>query len=236
MIEAGILAAGEGSRLKFDGIQIPKPLVPVNGIPMIGRLIDLMIETGIGKISVIINQEMPEVYEYLKDLRSIPCCSIQIFPVKTAAPLESLWELVRIMQPREKFIVITVDSVFHKTRFSEFVIKFNQWNEKQDALMGVSDNIDDDNPLYVATTSDYTITGFTSNPENHSKYVSAGVYGLTSPTIPILKQCVSKGIKRLREFQQTLLTSGLNLKAYDLGKVIDVDHVGDMEKINNWFS
>ena len=32
-----IIAAGEGSRLRNEGVAAPKPLVPLNGRPMIGR-------------------------------------------------------------------------------------------------------------------------------------------------------------------------------------------------------
>ncbi|MDE6682257.1 MAG: NTP transferase domain-containing protein, partial [Muribaculaceae bacterium] len=42
----GIIAAGEGSRLVEEGVAYPKPLVPLNGKPMIGRLIDIFIRNG----------------------------------------------------------------------------------------------------------------------------------------------------------------------------------------------
>ena len=37
----GIIAAGEGSRLVQEGVALPKPLVGLNGEPMIGRLINI---------------------------------------------------------------------------------------------------------------------------------------------------------------------------------------------------
>ena len=39
----GIIAAGEGSRLAKEGVEKSKPLLPICGKPMIGRLIDLYI-------------------------------------------------------------------------------------------------------------------------------------------------------------------------------------------------
>lgn len=36
-----IIAAGEGSRLVQEGVKLPKPLVDLDGRPMIGRLIDI---------------------------------------------------------------------------------------------------------------------------------------------------------------------------------------------------
>ena len=36
-----IIAAGEGSRLAQEGVALPKPLVKLNGVAMIQRLIDI---------------------------------------------------------------------------------------------------------------------------------------------------------------------------------------------------
>ena len=41
-----IIAAGEGSRLVGEGLNVPKPLVDLDGRPMIKRLIDIMMECG----------------------------------------------------------------------------------------------------------------------------------------------------------------------------------------------
>ena len=38
-----IIAAGEGSRLVQEGVTLPKPLVKLNGVEMIRRLIDIML-------------------------------------------------------------------------------------------------------------------------------------------------------------------------------------------------
>ena len=41
-----IVAAGEGSRMVHEGVALPKPLVELEGKPMIGRLIDLLPHTN----------------------------------------------------------------------------------------------------------------------------------------------------------------------------------------------
>ena len=60
-----IIAAGEGSRLVEEGVKTPKPLVNINGETMIGRLIRIFTENNAESISIIVNQEMAEVKEYL---------------------------------------------------------------------------------------------------------------------------------------------------------------------------
>jgi choline kinase len=50
-----IIAAGEGSRLRQEGIAVPKPLIMVNGERLIDRLIRIFTENGATEIVVICN-------------------------------------------------------------------------------------------------------------------------------------------------------------------------------------
>ncbi|MDE6100984.1 MAG: NTP transferase domain-containing protein, partial [Paramuribaculum sp.] len=68
-----IIAAGEGSRLAQEGIELPKPLVNLCGKPMIKRLIDIMMDCNPTSLSIIVNEQMTEVREYLESLKlSVP--------------------------------------------------------------------------------------------------------------------------------------------------------------------
>lgn len=60
-----IIAAGEGSRLAQEGVSLPKPLVHLNGTPMIKRLIDIMMQCNPESLSIIVNEQMTEVREYI---------------------------------------------------------------------------------------------------------------------------------------------------------------------------
>ena len=66
MIDFGIIAAGDGNRIKEEGSLLPKPLIDIQGKPMIGRLIDLMSACGANSISLIVNSDMPEVWDFLQ--------------------------------------------------------------------------------------------------------------------------------------------------------------------------
>jgi hypothetical protein len=61
------------------------------------------------------------------------------------------------------------------------------------------------------------------------KYISGGVYGLTSPALTVLQNCMSNGVSRMRNYQRALVDAGLKLKAYPFNKIVDVDHAGDIE-------
>ena len=61
-----VIAAGEGARLAGEGISDPKPLVPIQGKPMLVRLLDRMVAENAEVISIIINPRMPEVRKILR--------------------------------------------------------------------------------------------------------------------------------------------------------------------------
>ena len=96
-----------------------------------------------------------------------------------------------------------------------------------DGLMGVTPLIDDEKPLYVDVDLDMMIKGF-HDMQDGCRYVSAGIYALKAPALDVLKECVESGQTRMRYFQRQLLEAGMRLKAFDMGQVVDVDHVSDV--------
>ena len=63
-----IISAGEGSRLLQEGVRLPKPLVQLNGVAMIDRLIHLFARQGADEVLVIINNEVPLTKAHLAEL------------------------------------------------------------------------------------------------------------------------------------------------------------------------
>ena len=230
MIDFGIIAAGDGNRIKEEGSILPKPLLEIQDKPMIGRLISLMEDCGANSISIIVNSDMPDVAEYLDTLRGHLECGLKVALRKTESSMHTMHELLKLMQPQDKFIVTTVDTIFHGEDFFPYVNEFKKDSFSLDGLMGVTDFIDDEKPLYVDVDSKMQITGYLDIPHDNIRYVSAGIYGLRPSAIPVLEECVAKGVTRMRNFQRALIENGLKLDAYNLGKVIDVDHFSDIEK------
>lgn len=69
-----IISAGEGSRLAQEGVQLPKPLVQLNGMAMIDRLIHIFAKNGAEEVVVIINNEVALTKEHLSKLKKHRKC------------------------------------------------------------------------------------------------------------------------------------------------------------------
>ena len=72
------------------------------------------------------------------------------------------------------FVLTTVDTIFREEEFGNYISAFKQvLAEGGDGMMGVTDYIDDEKPLYVATNSQLGITGF-HDADQGDKYISGG--------------------------------------------------------------
>ena len=60
-----IIAAGEGSRLASEGINVPKPLIEVGGEKLIDRLIRIFMDNEAEEIVVICNDRTNLVSQHL---------------------------------------------------------------------------------------------------------------------------------------------------------------------------
>lgn len=227
-----IIAAGEGSRLAQEGVAKPKPLVDICGEPMIGRLINLFCRCNAESISIIVNEQMTEVREYIESLSlDIP----QNLVVKTTpSSMHSFFELSRVI-PKGRFCLTTVDTIFREQDFRSY-IEAMEADERYDGMMAVTDYIDDEKPLYVQTDDDLNITAFRDERYDGAKYISGGIYALNEKAIDVLADCMERGVARMRNFQRALVDAGLRLKAYPMGKILDVDHAGDIEKAENFIN
>lgn len=230
----GIIAAGEGSRLRTEGVEFPKPLVPINGKPMIGRLIDIFEECGAESISIIINNEMTEVREFLVDKISKMQVPGNLIVKSTPSSMHSFYELSESFNGEGRFILTTVDTIFHENDFKRYAQSFDQAPDYIDGMMAVTPHIDDEKPLYVKTDENFYITAFLDSYDQGVKYVSGGIYGLSQKALPVLQKCIDKGVSRMRNFQRALVESGLKLKAYPIEKIIDVDHASDIAKAESF--
>lgn len=222
-----IIAAGEGSRLSHEGAGVPKPLVKIGGETMIGRLFRIFKENGASEIVVIANTLHLQTADYIKELINKGTFGkIRLVVKTTPSSMHSFYEISSYLEDGP-FCLTTVDTIFREDEFKEYIDAFRQ--NEGDALMGVTDYIDDEKPLYVGTDMDMNITGFHDVNEGDT-YISGGIYCLQPSAIPVLRKCVKEGQSRMRNFQRALVENGLHLKAWRFSKVIDVDHLSDIRK------
>ena len=229
-----IIAAGDGSRLAQEGVTEPKPLVKVRGERLIDRLIRIFMGNNATEIVVICNEQMSDVASHLKMIQDKGLNGLPVplrFVVKsTPSSMHSFYELRNFLRD-DPFILTTVDTIFDESEFHDYVLSFqNKIAQGTDALMGVTDYIDDEKPLYVGVDNVMRVNGYYDTPQADSRFISAGIYGLTASSLDILEACIEKGESRMRNFQRALVAADLRIEAFPLTKVFDIDHIEDIRK------
>lgn len=219
-----IIAAGEGSRLAQEGVNKPKPLVELCGEPMIMRLINIMGRCNAESVSIIVNEQMTEVREFVEGIKApFP---INLVVKTTPSSMHSMWELSKVL-PRGKFCLTTVDTIFREQDFARYIAAFEA-DDESDGMWAVTPFVEDEKPLWVEVDEQMRITAFSDSRERDAHLVSGGVYAMTDAAFAVLNSCIERGVSRMRNFQRALIEAGFRLKAYSIEKIIDVDHASDV--------
>ena len=222
-MKAGIIAAGDGSRLRAEGIVLPKPLVQVDGVALIERLLNSFIRSGISEVICIVNEYSLEVKRFVEEKKfSIPVS----FVVKTTpSSMHSLFALVPYLDG-EKFLLSTVDSIFDDRELVRF-LDHAKSNPSLDGLLAVTNFIDDENPLYVTCDVSNRILGFSKS--EHSPWITGGLYVFSPRIFKEMDVVLRQRIERLRNFLGHLVNDGYTFEAFPFSKIIDIDHVHDIQ-------
>lgn len=213
-----ILAAGEGSRLN---VVATKPLAPIQGRTLIGRLLDIIAQRDDAQsVVAVINSRKPEIRDYLGKFEQH--CGLKTVSAHTLSAAHSLILALEQIPAEEPVVALTVDTVFLAEEFNRYVDDFKSMTSA-DVLMGVTRYADDEKPLYVEVDGDMRIRAFHDFKYDGIEYVSAGVYGIGRRARQALTHAVSVGVNGLREVQRSLLLQGVDVKALEFSKVFDVD-------------
>ncbi|KUG25720.1 nucleoside-diphosphate-sugar pyrophosphorylase [hydrocarbon metagenome] len=222
-MDLAIIAAGEGLRLKEEGVNIPKPLVEINGIPLIQRIIDIALKNGVDSIACIINEESEELEKYLLNNNSSQ--PFNLIVESTPSSFHSFQQVSRFLEP--PFLLTTTDSVFREDEFAEFM-KYSMNMNQADAVIAVTDFIDDEKPLYVNIDEDSKILSI-GDKDNNCEFVTGGMYFFKKDIRDEINNALNENVSRLRNFLRYLVHHNHNLFAYPFSKIIDVDHAADIK-------
>ncbi|MGE5146129.1 MAG: nucleotidyltransferase family protein [Candidatus Eiseniibacteriota bacterium] len=216
--QGGIIAAGEGSRLKAGGWRMSKPMVPVAGRPLIDHALDRFRAAGIRRLTIIINEESADCRDWLAahagafDLDLI---------VRTTPSSYVSFGLVAERLEGAPAVITTVDGVMATADFQAFLLAAAGFPADA-TVLGLTDLVDDEKPLWAELDpKDGRITRLGGTGGSH---VTAGLYVLPgrraagSPT----------GFERLREYLGWLVDAGQKVYGVVLPRVFDIDRAADI--------
>ena len=217
-IRGGIIAAGEGRRLRADGFRVSKPMVQVGERPLIDHALDRFRAAGIRKVTVVINEGSDDCRQWLKahagdfDLDMI---------VRSTPSSYATFRLVADRLIDAPAVVTTVDAILPVDQFRIFVTSASRFPDDA-VVLGVTGHVDDENPLWVTLdTSNGRIRRIGGSNGSH---VTAGLYWLPAKRPP----APAADFARLRDYLGALVAGEQPVYGIALPCVFDIDRARDV--------
>ena len=217
-LTAGIIAAGEGSRLRRDGWAMAKPLVPVAGVPLIACVIRNFLAAGITSARIIVNEEEEDCVRWVRS--HFPDLEADFIVKTTASSLESFIE-VTASPAGERMLVSTVDAWCAPTDFVRFV-EAAERRPPDATVLAITPLVADEKPLWIDVDAGGRVTGLGGDG---GALVTAGMY-LVPPSVR--RMSPPPGLGRLREYLTWLWRSGEPMYGDVVETVVDVDRAEDV--------
>ena len=235
-----IVAAGHGERLRRSGaVDLPKPLVEIDGETMLARQARVMLAAGAHEVLAIVNSETAAT---IKDRRIPMPSGLRLMVRDTANSMESLLALGEQLSTEKvamedalkpaQFLLATVDAVIapHEfARFTEHALAMTAPEIRNDVhfdgVLAVVKWRGDTRPLFADVTSSGLIARLGGT---ETQLVTAGIYLLPTRIFGFAADERRRGLDAMRKFLAMLIENGVRLGALELEGAIDVDEGADL--------
>jgi glucose-1-phosphate thymidylyltransferase len=189
-----IPVAGVGSRLRPHTYTVPKVLLNVAGKPIIGHLLDRLIESGFTETTVVIGYLGDKIKDYI--LKHYPI-TVDFVEQEERRGLGHAIYLSRHTISRDPILIALGDTIFD--------VDFRAFTQGAYSTLGVH-QVDDPRRFGVAETRDGFITRLVEKPEQPTTNLAVvGLYYIQRPDLLVecLKEVIKKDVRTKGEYQLT---------------------------------
>ncbi len=220
IVAGGILAAGEGSRLRQDGWTVPKPLVPVAGVPLVQHTIDAFLSAGIAPLAILFNESEQDCVAFVRARFSRRDLSVH---VRTTASSFESFQYLSARLPEGPALFSTVDAWCTPRDFVRFVRRAAAARDEVSVLAVTRfAEGNDERPLWVRRDGAGVVREIGSA---EGDAVTAGVYLFSQRAREL---AAGSQYERLRAFLTGLVALGEPVEAVEIEEVVDVDRGRDV--------
>ena len=212
VLKAIILAGGRGKRLKPITDYVPKPLVPINNIPIIEWQIKYLKKFGIDEVIVCsgYKTKMIENYLTMKDLGIKIKFSVEKSPLGTGGAIKKAGKMIK----DDDFFVINGDTITN--------IDLKKLAKFPNSIAAIELKT----KYGILETEDNKIVNFREKKEISETWMNAGIYHLQKN---ILKELPTKGDIEKTLFPDYAKKGKLYTIKFKNSKWYSVDSFKDME-------
>ena len=220
-----IMAGGRGRRLMPLTEATPKPMLPVNGRPMLEHIILRAKQEGFKKICISVNYLADQIINYFGDGSSN---DVEITYIREDSPLGTAGALSLLPEEfRNKDLVITNGDILTDVSYLELLQHLKR--HSSDGVMAVRMQ-EWQSPYGVVTTEGDTIIDIAEKPL-YRHQVNAGIYALSPSLLGLLEDSAYCDMPDLFKKGKS---RNLELRVFPLHESwIDIGKISDYEKANS---
>lgn len=167
-LDGVIMAGGKGLRLKPFTNDIPKPMLELDGKPIIAHNIDRMIQYGIKNIYISVNHMKDKIINYVKE--NYPQKNIKF--IEENEPLGTIGSLSLVNDWQNNDILVMNGDILTNIDFYDFFVNYKNF---QDNMSIATFNIRINVPYGILDTTDKKINSLIEKP-SFTYYSNAGIY------------------------------------------------------------
>jgi D,D-heptose 1,7-bisphosphate phosphatase len=178
-----IMAGGKGKRISSIASDIPKPMIPVCGKPILEHQIDCLKKNGLTDVIISIEYLGQNIKDYFGDGSRFGC-SISYYAENE--PLGTAGVLYKLENLTDYFILLNGDLIFD-IDFSRMIAFHNE--KKAHASLAVHPNSHPFDSALISTNNDCQITGWLNKEDERTFYKNQVNSGIHILSVDLLKNC-----------------------------------------------
>ncbi|MBI5241930.1 MAG: HAD-IA family hydrolase [Elusimicrobia bacterium] len=228
-LRAGIIAAGDGSRLKASHPGLIKPLVPVAGRPLCHWVVDSLLQAGVADFTVLFNSRGRRAQESL--LAAFPRLRWTFLERDTASSWESFRLVAQSLAEKSAdFVISTVDAIMPPAETRRFAEAARAAGAP--AALALTGFVDDEKPLWADLGPDGRVAALGGDARTRT-HATSGLYYLTADVARAMPP--AQAFARLREYLQSLAAAG-SVAGVVLSQTLDVDRPEDVRQAEDFLT
>jgi dTDP-glucose pyrophosphorylase len=221
---AVLMAGGKGTRLHPYTLDIPKPMVPVGGKPMLETIISRLSGQGFQRFYISVNHFADQIIDHFGDGTDF---QVQISYLHEDKPLGTAGALRQLAGREEHPMVVMNGDVLTRLNLRA-LIDFHQ-AEKVAATMAVREYAYEV-PFGVVEMADHRLKGLREKPV-HRMFINAGIYSLSPQALEMIPQNqrydMTQLLDQLKDHQQGVACFPVSEYWMDVGRVDDLERARD---------
>jgi UDP-N-acetylglucosamine diphosphorylase / glucose-1-phosphate thymidylyltransferase / UDP-N-acetylgalactosamine diphosphorylase / glucosamine-1-phosphate N-acetyltransferase / galactosamine-1-phosphate N-acetyltransferase len=222
VMQAVILAAGEGKRLRPFTETMPKVMLPIANKPVLEYVVDAVKHCGIKEIIMVVGYKKEVIMDYFKDYGGVN--------ITYVVQEKQLGTSHALLQAKDKisdsFIVLSGDNIVDDKTIQQLIVQPSEYcivikEHPSHSKYGV---------VFVEKTK---LKELVEKPKDElGTYISTGIYKLSNNVFECIELLASQGIFALSSVIQALIDKGISIQTVCANFWMDIVYPWDLISVN----